>query len=796
MIMQLFFRSLITRLAADPLATIMSVLALAVGIGVNVACFTSIDAIILNPFPFRQPAQLIRVWETTSADRSEHALLAPGDFADWKVNSARVMRMAAFARGALTYGNSETTRQIEATFVTPEFFDTLAMDPQRGRVLVSERHSDDERELVISHAMWRDSFSSDENAVGKLISLNGKNYTVIGIMPASFDFPLGTDVWLPMTLTPQEWAQRGNQSLETIARVDPRYTISQATEILQNLSRQSAEEFPATNKGITVAVTSLSNLPPGLMRRFLVILLGSASFVLLLACVNVSNIGLLRAVRQKKNYAIRVALGASRREIAKSIMGEAVCISCIAGIFGIAVAWISLELTRSYIPEPVFRMVQGLKGMHITRLVALYTVVVSVVAGLLCAIPSLAYSLRQVGSKLDTGLTEGGRSAAFGRAGSRLQSAIVTIEISMALVLLLGAGFMYKTFSLMLREDVGFNTDGLLTVNVSLPSRGYQTHDLMRNYYNKALDQVSQIPGVVAVALSAGEDRANTFSVDDRLLTPADLRPAINGISNDYLKVMEIPIIAGRSIGSMDTRDGRKVALVSSSVARYYWPHGDPLTRRISWDHESFAVVGVTGDVKAWFGNQPIPQVFISSEQVASASQQMLVRTGYDPGRLSHVVAAVLTSLDPQTSINNLKTYTQIRQEQTSGIQIAAIQMATYGIFALILSIAGIYSITSYRAALRTREIGLRMAMGADRKDIFKLCLQMSMYVVIIGAIVGIMAGLTLTRIMAHTLSGTVALTVTDICAVTGALACAVFVAIAIPSRRAMTIEPSVALRE
>jgi len=795
-------RHVLRLLMRTPGVTAVSVLALALGIGVNVSSFTTVNALVLHPLPYPNLERIMTVWETVPKMGAERDVVAPANYLDWKAVSSSFEQLAAYRAWDATLTGSGDPERIQACHVSPSYFAVLGMKPALGRTFF-QTDTDPEREpvVVISREFWRNHLGSAPNVLGRKITLSGRDYAIVGVMPHDFDFPLATEIWAPLSLAGEERNERAIHSLSVLGLLKAGVSPPQARAEMELLGERLEGRYPKTNQGRGVLITSLREMAADATARFVVTLLIATVFVLLLACANVGNLQLSRVTARQREFAVRRALGAGRVRIALQVAGECLVISLVAGGVGLLLADWNEVLEYRLIPAEVHKWVANIGNIHIDGAVAAYTLGISVVAGLLCSLPAIVQSLRATaGTGLNQSLKEGGRGASAGLGGRRIRSALVVGEAALALVLLVGAGVMVQTFRGALLLDQGYNPHHLLIMQAALPAQRYDRAALVREYYDRAVRGLETLPQVTAASAYASRGVAEGLRVEGQPEPrPGEPRPQIVAVGNRYFRTMEIPILEGRAISAEDGVDSAPAVVLSEFVARHYWPGASPLGQRIQLGNTQspwLRVVGVCGDRKDWFQGLIQPAAYVSSTQQPSASMTLALRTAGDPLAAVNGARARMREVDPNQPVYDVKTMEQSLAEQTSGVRAAAVIMGSYAVIALLLAVTGIYAVTSHSVLQRTHEIGIRIALGAARGHILRLALRQGMGLAAAGLAIGVPAAFFLTRLMSSFLYNAMAISVAPFGVFTLGLCLSSLLASYVPAQRATHIDPMVALRE
>lgn len=795
------FRYGLRVLLKSPGATTVAVLALALGIGANTSCFVWVSALVLHPLAYPDQGRIMTLWETIPKVRAERNAVAPANFLDWKEQSHSFEQLAAYQPWNASLTGIGDPERIQACRVSPEFFALLGLKPLAGRTFgQNEAEPGRDGVVVVSQSFWRNRLGSARGALGQTVSLDDRVYTVVGVMPNDFDYPLATEIWAPLSLSGEEKNQRTIHSLAVLGRLKPRTSVAQARAEMAALARGIEQQYPLTNEARGVAVVPLRELTNEVTDRFVLTLLGAAGFVLLLACANVANLQLARATAHQKEMAVRTALGAGRGSIARQLLAENIVMALLAGGLGLFLASWNLEFSKSSIPPVVLRFVAGIRTIRIDSGVVAFTLVASIAAGVLVALPAVFQLLRpKAAADLNQSLKEGGRGSGSAASGSRLRSALVVVEVSLALVLLVGAGLMVGTFRRMLTFNPGYNPKNLLTMEIALPAMRYPESSQIIGFYDRVLKSLETIPEVQTAGASGWVGMAAGLHIEGRPEPlPGEPQPEIRAVSEHYFEAMQLSILRGNPISRLDGAESRRVVVIGESVARHYWPDANPIGQRIKLgDSRSpwLTVIGVSGDVRDWFRALPEPAAYVPFFQAPQASVRVVMRTTADPLRVANAARAQVRALDKGQPVYDVKSMEQRIAEQTSGVRAAATSMTNYAVIALLLAATGIYAVISYSVARRTQEIGVRIALGAGQGDVLKMVVWQASRMAGLGLGIGIPMAFLLSRIMSSALYNVVALDSMTFAVFTALLGASALLASYLPARRAARIDAMVALR-
>jgi len=779
-------------------ATMVAILALALGIGANVSSFIGLNAILLKPFPYPELDRIMTVWESVPKFQSMRQGVAAANFFDWEKQNRSFEQLSAYRPWSVNRTGADTVRGIVAAQVTPNFFTVVGMQPQQGRIFSdTEATAGNDRVAILSDRFWRTEFAAAPDITGRTISLGGQSYSIVGVMPDEFNYPLATDVWTPLTFTEQAKTNRAVNTLLVLGRLKPGIDLSQAGAEMAIIAQRLAREFPETNADRSVTIAPLAQMTEQVTDRFMVILSAASMFLLLLAAANVANIQLARATNRQRDIAIESALGASRLQVARRLAAESTLLAFAGGAVGLwAAAWMS-EWQRSTIPVQVHQWVPGIRNLRVDSTVIAFTVALSLFIGILSSLPAIWQLLKRHSSgSLIEALTLGGRSLA-GDTRNRLRNSLVVCEVVLALLLLVGAGVMVNTFQHMLALDLGYNQTNLLSVQISLPVSDYPENAHITAFFDRVLPDLSGIAMTKSVSVLGLMGQAAEFLIEGRAEpAPGDPKPNVRVVDARYFKTMEIPMMRGREITDQDVAESTRTAIINRSLAEHYWPNGDAIGHRIRVGNSQWlTIVGIAGDTKEWFTSTPQPMLYAPYRQVPLRSMRVLVRTTGEPLLAVNDVRARIKQIDRAEPIYEIKTAEQMMSEQRSGVEASAQIISGNATIALFLAVSGIYGVMSYFVSRRTKEIGIRMALGAARSDVLKMTVGHAFRVAGIGFLIGVPAAYALMRILSSVLFNVVVVKWTTFSLVAALLGIAALLAAYIPARRAASVDPIIVLR-
>jgi putative ABC transport system permease protein len=795
------FRQLIGKPGFAAIAT----LSLALGIGANTAIFSLVDAVLLRPLPFQDPDRLVMVWEDAAKIGFPRNTPAPANYADWKAQNRVFEDMAAINWRSFNLTDEGEPEKVEAQAVTANFFPLLGVKPELGRVFTGEEDQPGRNNVaVISYGLWQRRFGGDPALMGKEILLDGQKHTVIGVAPAGFQF-LSKEVglWVPAAFSPQELANRGSHYLTVVARMKPGVTLREAHADVAAITQRINRDHP-TWHGFELGsvVISLREQMAGDVRPALIVLLVAVGFVLLIACANIANLLLARGASRFREIAVRTALGAGRRRILRQLLTESVLLAVAGGLAGLLFAWSSFSFLKQIIPDNMALNT----GVRIDARIFGFTLLLSLLTGIVFG---LAPALQAAKIDLNEALKQSGGRTGIGAGHRRLRGALVIIEIALALVLLVGAGLLTRAFLRLRALDIGVNPENVLTLRTMLPRNKYGELPKRDAFYRQALERVRALPGVVSAGYTTAmpltwKGGTNSFVIEGRDQGPGQ-DAQCRQVSTGYMETMGVKLRQGRFFDYHDDVQSQPVAVINETMARQFWAGENSLGKRFklgSIDSQNpwVTVVGVVGDIKEMGLEAPTKaEMFFPYQQLPrmlwNMPRDLAVRTTGDPISVATAVRQAVWSVDRNQPVSNIRTMDEILSEEVAQRRIGMTLLAAFAALALALASLGIYGVLSYSVAQRTQEIGVRMALGAGRKDVLRMVVADGMRLAAAGVAIGLGASFALTWLMAGLLFGVSASDPLTLGAVTLLLITVALLACFIPARRATRVDPMVALR-
>jgi putative ABC transport system permease protein len=800
--LETFLRDLhygVRQLGRNPGFTTIAVLTLALGIGANTAMFSVVNTILLHPLPYKNPDQLVRLFSTEGKLRN--VLLSGPDFLQVKAQNQTFQQVGTFLEGVVNFTGQDEPERLRAAWVSSELFPLLRVQPIAGRTFLADEERPDRCQVaILSHAVCQRRFGSDRAALGKHITLDGKVYTVVGVMPAGFGFPnYSTEVWLPRTITAED-LNPPSRGLRVIARLNEGVELRQAQAELDTIAARLEREHPASDKGWSLEVVSFRESVAANTRLSLLILFGAVGFVLLIACANVANLSLARGAARQREVGVRIALGASRGRVVRQLLTESLALAFAGGTVGFIVALGGIGLLRAMAPKDVPHLAEA----SVDRWVLAFTLGASVLSSILFGLfPAFQISKPDPG----TSLKEGAQTGFTSPWRHRTRDLLVISEVGLALVLLVGSGLMVQSFAQLVSVRPGFDPSRVLTMELSLPETKYpRRSERASAFVNEVLERVNGLPGVKSAAVTSemllGDANSADFSIAGYAPPVSRENPhaVFRFVSPAYFKTLSIPLIRGRDFTGADNLHSPCVAIVNEAAGERFWRNADPLRTNIdvAWrvPTKLCEVVGLAGNTRdLQLSAVPEPEIYLPYGQLPTSDFFLAVHTTLNPLDLASSVRREVWAVDKDQPIADITTMDAVVSTSVAEPRYRTLLLGSFAASALALAIVGIFGVTSYTMAQRTHEIGIRMALGAERHDVLRLVIGQGMRLTVIGVGVGLLAALGLTRLLASFLY---AVRPTD--PMTFVVVSAVMLAVAllasyIPARRATRVDPLVALR-
>jgi putative ABC transport system permease protein len=796
-------------LVKRPGFTLVAVLTLALGIGANTAIFSVVNATLLRPLPFKDPDRVVMIWGVLAKLQADTLPNSAPNFEGLRKDAKSFEHMSAFRSWSWQLTGSGDPELLRGARVTSDFFEAVGAGPTLGRVFTAEEDVPNRAPVaVISYDLWQRHFGGDQNVIGKTITLTGQNAMVIGVMPAGFRFPGGAnmipglqfslqnDVWMPLAITDEQRQRQGNLNLATIGRLKPGVSPLQGRTELNAIQ----QGLPLGTIGFGINVVPLHQQMVGTIRKPLFVLLATVAFVLLIACANIANLLLARATSRQKEIAIRAALGAGRRRIVGQLLTESLLLSITGGAIGLLLAVWGNSLLVSLIPREVPRISE----VSVDPRILLFTLAISILTGLIFG---LVPALQASRFDLNKSLKDGVRGMTSGAGQNRLRSLLVVSEVAMALVLLIGAALLMKSFVRLLEVKPGFNPANVLTFEVQLPNlppSRYERDEEQTAFFQQLTTRLQALPGVenaggvLSLPLSGAVESTDLFVAGQE--SRDGLRPQADYtvVTPNYFATLQIPLLQGRQLNAQDKQDAPLVIVINDTLAARLWPGQDPIGKRlrVGFEEKDREVIGVVGTIKqTTLDAEAHAAMYLPHLQSPNPRLTLLVRTHGDPLSIAAAVRQEVRAIDKDVPVTQVQTMEKVLGASVAQPRFSMLVVALFAALALVLSAVGIYGVMAYAVSRRAHEIGVRMALGAGANQVLKLVLKDGMTLALAGIALGLLGAFALTRLMASLLFGVGAKDPATFISVAVFLALVAFIACYIPARRATKVDPLVALR-
>jgi putative ABC transport system permease protein len=789
-------------LLKSPGFTAVALLTLTLGIGANSAIFSVVNAVLLRPLPYEESERLVFITERSPV--LEGMSVAYPNYLDWREQNGVFDNIGVYRRVSFNLtGNGEPERLLGGE-VSAELFNALKTKPALGRTFLAEEDVAGANPVVVlSYGLWQRRFGKDTDVIGQTITLNARPHTIIAVMPPDFRFPSGVDLWVPVGLNADNpsWNRGNHPGLYAIARLKPGVTASQAHAEMDTIAARLEQQYPASNTGNRVTVTPLFNRIVGDIRPALLVLLAAVGFVLLIACANVANLLLARAAARQKEIAVRMALGASRGRLIRQLLTESMILSVTGGALGLLLAVWGTDLLVAISPDNIPRFAEIKLDNRVLGFTAGIALVTGILFGLAPALHASKLNLNEI-------LKEGGRSATAGLRRQRVRSLLVISEVAIALVLLIGAGLLIKSFLRLQQVDPGFNPDNVLTAGIPLPRTKYLEPPKRIAFYEALFSRIAALPGVQAVGAVSElpiEGGSQTyFIVEDRPIPPREEMPLTEYslVSTGYFKALGLRLLKGREFDERDVRDAPFACIIDENFAEQYWPGQDPIGKRLKYGGADpgnpwSTVVGVVANVRYQGLDQESPrvQLFLPYGQATFLGASLVIRTAGDPSSLASAVRNEVLAIDADLPVFEIRTMNEVLKESVATRRLYMTLLGIFAGVAMVLAAIGLYGVMAYSVTQRTHEIGIRMALGARQRDVLRLVVGQGLVLALEGVVIGLIAAFALTRLMSSLLFAVSATDLSTFVVIALILTGVALGATFIPARRATKVDPMVALR-
>jgi putative ABC transport system permease protein len=793
-------------LTRKPGFTLIAVLTLALGIGANTAIFSVVNAALLRPLPYREADKLVMVWE--QSQREAQNVANPANYMDWGEQNDVFTEMATtFDTTASLIGDGEP-EEVPAQYATVNLFSMLGVTPILGRDFTPNDVKPNQPNVaVIGFGLWQRRFGADPAVIGRQVTINRRPATIIGVMPAGFTWHIhkssmtgkSAELWMPWEIT-TEMRTRTGRYLTVAARIKPGVSFEQAQTEMKAIGARLEAEYHEFNANWGVNVVPLRTQFTGEIRPALLVLLGAVAFVLLIACANVANLLLARAAMREREMAVRAALGASRWRVLRQLLTESVLLSALGGVAGLLLAWWGTDLLVAFSPRELTALQQTKLSAPVLGFTLTVSLLTGIIFGLVPAFEATRFNLQE-------SLKEGGKNIGGSVRGHRLRSAFVIAEIALALVLLVGAGLLVRSFARLQAVDPGFNAKNVLTMRVNLPVRKYDSDSKRITFFREAVAGIKALPGVEeAGAINwlpfAGPHAGTLVEIEGRPKLPPgeELGTGSSVTDMNYFNAMQIPLKSGRLFTDQEAAEMRHVVVVNETFARKNLPGEDPLGKRViiymKGENVPCEIIGVVGDNKHMgLTVEPEPMAFWPHPELTYSAMTLVIRTQGDPTSIAPAARRVIQTLDSDQPIGEVRTMESWLSDSVARARFNTLLLTVFAAVAMILAAVGIYGVVSYNVTMRTHEIGLRMALGAQPGDVLGLMVRQGLVLTVGGVVIGLGAAFALTRIMASLLFNVSATDTLTFAGVALGLAIVALAACAIPARRATRVDPMIALR-
>jgi putative ABC transport system permease protein len=795
-------------LLKNPLMTVIALTALTLGIGANTAIFSVVNGVLLSSLPYADADRLVVVWERKQGGKTDQNVINLGNFFDWKDQNKVFADMAAFFDRSFNLTGDGEPEEVPGQYATTNLFSVLGTNAILGRTFVEDDGRDGQpRVVVISYGLWQRRFGGDSQIVGRKITLNNEENTIIGVLPSQFGWHIQkgsqaskpADMWIPWQVSNDLRGHRGRFA-SAVARLKPGLTTEQAQSDMDTISARLAQQYPESNTNWGVNVVPLRKQFTGEIRKPLLILLGAVGFVLLIACANVANLLLARASSRRKEIAVRAGLGASRWRIARQMLTESLVLSVVGGTLGVLVAWWGTKALVGLSPPGLIKFGNLSISLPVLGVTLGLSLITGVVFGLAPALEAMRFDLHGA-------LKEGGKNVGGTASSHYLRSLFVVTQVALALVLLIGAGLLTKSLNRLQSVEPGFNRANLLTVRISLPLSKYDSDPKRIDFFKQAIAQMKTIPGVASVGAIntlpfTGLYSGTTVEVEGQPKLPLgqELKTGICVTDANYFQAMQIPLKAGRLYTDQEATEMRHVVLVNEAFVRKNLGGHDPLGKRLTIymkdDNVPTEIIGVVGDNKHMGLDVAVePMAYWPHPELVYPGMTLVLRTRGDAASVAAAARNVIRTLDPQQPIGEVSTMENLLSSSVARSRFSATLLTVFSVVALVMAAVGIYGVMSYSVLQRTHEIGVRMALGAQRFDVLKLVVVKGIVLGIVGVAVGLAASFGLTRVISSLLFEVTTTDSTTFGAVSVGLFLVTLLACYIPARRATRVDPLKALR-
>jgi putative ABC transport system permease protein len=786
----------------SPGFTSVAVVTLVLGVGVSTAVFSVVDGVLLRPLPFPDSGRIVTIWNTYPQLGGERQEVSPPDFCDWREQSRSFAQLAAYERFSWVLGGEPDSLRLSAARVSGDFFAAMGLHPILGRPLLpADDHGGTHRVVVLSHRLWTSRFGADPSVVGRTVTLTGVDHAVVGVMPAGFRFPHEAELWSPLAYEPPfDPSLRRSVWLRTVARLKPGVTLAQAQSDVSAVAQRLEKQYPDTNQGRGAVIVSLYEHTVGDTRLALLVLMGAVGCVLLIACANVVNLLLARATGRQQELALRAALGARQPRLVRQLVTESALLGLLGGAGGVAVTWLSLAVLRGLNPASIPRLTEVRLDLRALAFALAVSLAAGVASGILPALTATRTDLNRL-------LKEGSRRLVSVPGRQRLRAGLVVVEVALAQVLLVGGGLLFQSFLHLSNVEPGFDPEGLLVSQFELLSERYVSRTARAAFYRQAVEQAAALPGVETAALSSTiplheVQLGYEFLIEGRpapSLASQYPSAGYNSITPGYFRTMGIRLLSGRNFTDADHADSAPVTIINQAMALRFWPGESPLGRRIrivTDESPPKEIVGVVGDVRQVALGAPVrSEIYLPYAQLPWRQCFLLLRSTAGPAGLAEAVRREFRAIDPGIALTRLRSMNDQASESLAPPRFRTILLGVFAALALTLAAVGVFGVLSYSVSQRTRDFAIRVALGAERRDILRLLISEGLLLVLTGVVLGLGISLAMTRSLSSLLFGILPTDPATYAVVTVLLSLVAVAACYWPSRRALLVDLAVTLR-
>jgi predicted permease len=793
-------------LRRNPGFTLVALLALALGIGANTALFSVVYGVLLKPLPYAQGKELVVLRQDFPKANVQNAGFSVKEIQDYREQAKSLAQIEQYHQMSFVLLDGQEPYEVRAGVVSAHFFDLLGIQPYLGRFFNSADDTQGaDAVLVLSYNFWQTRYGGDRNILGRHFRMNDKVHTVIGVLPPVPQYPRENDVYMPtmacpFSSSPQAMADRSARMMRAFGRLKPGADVKSGDKevalVATRLQQEYPKDYPAS-RGFSASMDGLQDQLTHQVRPMLVVLLGTAGLVLLIACANVANLALARIMRREQEMAVRAALGANRARLVRQLLTESTLLSLAGGALGLLLASTCVDMLVTFVGRFTTRAAE----VHISAAVLLFTLGISILTGLIFgSIPAFSQRLNLVNSLKE------GSSASTKTNRHQLRNLLVIGQVALSFMLLIGAGLMLRSFAKLQQVNAGYNPDNILSANVPFNFSKYQGNAAVVNFFDRVTGKLRGAPGVVAVAVNSGAPLApgrpmnQSFVIEGRAVDSRDVLPTadLNFVSTNVFKVLGVPLISGRFFTEHDNDDAPRVVIISQSLAKHYFPNADPIGHRLSGDNGDHwvQIVGVVGDVKYYgLDKDVLDTAYLPMAQESMMASSLLIKTAGDPMNYAQQLREAVYSVDPEQPVSGIETLSQLRGDSLVQSRLTTLLLALFAGLALAIAATGLSGVVALMVSQRTREIGIRMALGAQNNDVLRMVLQQGMRIIAAGLVIGIVAALLLSRVMRALLFSTPVNDPVTFVAVALMFLFVGFVATYVPARRVTKVDPLIALR-